>query len=175
MPAERPASPAVRLSQAVSMIVPLGFGFFGILLGMLPLRLDAGVGFTPLFALMPIYFWGLFRPAILPPGSAFGLGLAQDLLTGAPVGLHALVFMLAFALVVAQRPLFSQRLLQGAWFGFGVTVAFAALALWIMSSIYIGEPQSLLPALAQIAASAIVYPLAANLFILTERRLLSPA
>jgi len=175
MPAERPASPAVRLSQAVSMIVPLGFGLFGILLGILPLRLDLGVSFTPLFALMPIYFWGLFRPAILPSGAVFALGLAQDLLSGAPVGLHALAFMLAFALVVAQRPLFSQRLLQGAWFGFALTAAFATVAIWIVSSIYTGEPQSLLPVLAQWIASVIVYPMAANLFILTERRLLSPA
>jgi len=67
---------------------------------------------VPAVALAGVFFWSLFRPASMPAPSAFGLGLLQDLLGFAPLGVGVLVLLLAHAGALrARRALAGQSFL----------------------------------------------------------------
>ena len=63
---------------------------------------------APAFTLMAVYHWTIYRPDLLPPIGLFAIGLAQDLLTGAPIGVGALMLLLARGAVLRYRRLFHQ-------------------------------------------------------------------
>ena len=51
----------------------------------------SGLG-APLF-LMAVYYWSAYRPTLVPLWFVFFMGLLLDLLSGAPIGLNALVLV----------------------------------------------------------------------------------
>ena len=65
-------------------------------------------------------------------GPLFAVGLAQDLLTGAPVGVGALVLLLARAAVLRYRRYFINRTFPFVWSGFTLLAAGAMLAQWAL-------------------------------------------
>ncbi len=67
---------------------------------------------------MAVYHWTIYRPDLLPPIGLFAVGLAQDLLAGAPVGVGALVLLLARAAVLRYRRYFINRTFPFVWTGF---------------------------------------------------------
>jgi len=87
---------------------------------------------TPAFTLMAVYHWTIYRPDLLPPIGVFAVGLAQDLLAGAPVGIGALVLLLARAAVLRGRRYFINRTFPFVWTGFTLLSAVAMLTLWAL-------------------------------------------
>src|SRR5439155_21842429 len=86
----------------------------------------------PSVTLMAVYHWTIYRPDLLPPLGLFIVGLAQDLLTGAPVGTGALVLLLARAAVLRYRRFFINRTFPFVWTGFTLLSAAAMLLLWAL-------------------------------------------
>ncbi len=54
---------------------------------------------TPDFALMTLFFWGLARPASMPLLVAFVVGLVRGALSGAPLGLHAFLYIMVLVVL----------------------------------------------------------------------------
>jgi rod shape-determining protein MreD len=83
------------------------------------------------FILMTIYYWSIYRPTMVPLWLVTALGLAFDLLTFLPAGLHAVIFILAQRIVVTQRRYLMGQSFIVLWIGFSILNA-AAIALTLL-------------------------------------------
>ncbi|MFC7475970.1 rod shape-determining protein MreD [Dankookia sp. GCM10030260] len=85
-------------------------------------------GLVPAAALPCVFFWSVFRPAALPPPAVFGLGLLQDLLTAAPLGIGVLVLLVVHGLAARWRRFLVTQSFLLVWLAFcGFTAGAAAM------------------------------------------------
>jgi rod shape-determining protein MreD len=80
----------------------------------------------PAIAFAAVFFWSVFRPAILPPPAVFALGLLQDLLGFAPLGTGVLTLLLVHGLALRLRGFLARRSFVVVWLACGVTSLLAA-------------------------------------------------
>ncbi len=62
----------------------------------------AGLIKAPFF-LMTIYYWGIYRPTLIPAWLVFIAGCIMDFLSGFPIGLNAFIFLVVQWSVIDQR------------------------------------------------------------------------
>ena len=80
----------------------------------------------PGIAFASVFFWSVFRPAILPPPAVFALGLLQDLLGFAPLGTGVLTLLLVHGFALRVRGFLARRSFWVVWLACGVTSLLAA-------------------------------------------------
>jgi len=115
----------------------------------------------PWLGIMPIYYWSIHEPRYLPNWAAFMVGLCQDILTGGPLGLFALIFLLVRHFVTGQRLLFFKKPFLVGWWGMALVLVLAAAGGWLLASIYDGMLLPLSPFTVQVVLSIMIYPLVA--------------
>jgi rod shape-determining protein MreD len=99
-------------------------------ISVLPLQIPGYAALTPVFTLMAAYHWTIYRPDLLPPVALFGVGLAEDLLAGSPIGINALLLLLMRVAVLGYRRYFINRNFPFVWSGFTLLTTVAMLGLW---------------------------------------------
>ena len=156
-------------------IIPFACGIFGAVLANLPVSLTSGLLPPPLLALMPVYFWSLVRPDLMPPWAAFVLGLLQDLLSGMPPGVWAASFIAAYALVDRQRDSFAGLSGWAAVLGFGVVAFVANVCAFLLVVFYFRAIPPLTPALGLLVVTVILYAPVAAILAFLHRRLVGSA
>src|ERR1041385_5348572 len=97
----------MSFSSVASAVVPFLCAIMGVIASNMPIAVFGGSLPPPLFGLMPIYFWSLVRPDLVPPGVVFIVGLAEDLLSGGPPGVWTASFVVSYAFVDRQREAFA--------------------------------------------------------------------
>jgi rod shape-determining protein MreD len=125
-----------RVNGTLSRMLPIATTVLAALVTILPLRVPGYAALTPAFTLMAVYHWTIYRPDLLPPSGLFAIGLAQDLLTGGPVGVGALLLLLARAAVLRSRRLFVNRTFPFVWAGFTLLGGAAMLGLWALHCLF---------------------------------------
>lgn len=145
----------VRLREAV----PAALILLVLLLLMVPFRPLDQLGFAPPVTLMAVVFWALFVPASLPLWLVGGLGLAEDLLTGAPFGLNALLLMLAVVAVDALRRDLIDRSFPWLWLGYALVSGLFVSAEWMGFSIAARDALDFAPAALRWALGVALFPL----------------
>lgn len=122
------------LLQSVDMsarkALPAALTLLLLLLALTPTHLPGLSPVMPMFALMAVYFWSIYRPELLGYGAVFGFGLLEDLLTATPIGSTALVFLLTQWIVLRQQKFFNAKPFAVTWFAFVFVAAGAALIRW---------------------------------------------
>jgi len=106
-------------------LIPTVTGLAGVLIANFPVSILGGLVPAPLFGLVPVYFWCLVRPDLMTPAVAFGIGFAEDILSGGPPGIWTLAFVLTYALVARQRDSFAGLSGMAAVLGFAGAATFA--------------------------------------------------
>ena len=127
---------AISVSQFLKWVggrLPFLLALLACIAAIIPLRLPGDLEMTPLYPLMVVFFWGTHRGDLMTPGPIFFTGLFYDLLSGAPPGLWALVFLACHALALVLRDLFG-RILYSAWALFAVTCVAAVAMAWLLAS-----------------------------------------
>ncbi|OFX12810.1 MAG: rod shape-determining protein MreD [Alphaproteobacteria bacterium RIFOXYD12_FULL_60_8] len=119
-----------RLDMTARNLMPSGLTLFLAIASVAPTRIPGFVGISPMLALMGIYYWSMTRPDLLRASVAFGIGLFVDILTGTPLGVHVLVFLLTHGLLVRQNRFFNNKPFHVLWLAFGVVAAGAGLLKW---------------------------------------------
>src|SRR5205823_3551423 len=114
-----------RMDALARKVVPFGLTFALMLFALTPTQVPGFSHLTPMYSLAAIYFWSIYRPDLIGYGTAFGVGLMEDLLTGAPLGSSALVLLLCQYLVFRQPKFFNAKPFGIFWAAFAV-VALAA-------------------------------------------------
>lgn len=118
---------------------------------------------VPATALPCVVFWSIFRPAAVPPPAIFALGVLQDLLTMAPLGLGVVTLLITHGLVVAWRRFLVRQSFLFVWLVFCAFAAGAAALGWLVTALLAWTVPPLPPALHQAALTAGLYPLFAFL------------
>ena len=154
-----------KVDSRARRILPFGLTMIVLLFGLTPTYVPGLSQITPMYALIAVYFWSIYRPDLLGYGSGFAIGVLEDLLTGAPLGVGALTLLLTQWIVFNQQKFFHAKPFAVTWFTF-VLVAFGAAFLkWICIGLV--EESGLTPFGDLFAAYLItvaVYPVIAWLF-----------
>ena len=130
---------------------------------------------VPAFALMAVYHWTIYRPDLLPPISVFAIGLAQDLLTGALIGVGALMLLLARGGVLRYRRLFINRTFPFVWGGFTLLAGGVMFGLWVLHCVLQLNLFDLRTAMFRAVLTIAVFPVASFALGRTQRALIGPA
>lgn len=136
-------SSALVLLAAVPLSVP-GYG---------QIAVNAG--------LVCVFYWSVSRPDLFSPAAAFALGLWQDLVTGAPLGLNALVLLAVYGLTGSQQVFLRSRNYAGQWFCFLLVALLAALLAWAVAMVLNLDLIDPSPVLFHVVLTAGAYPLLA--------------
>lgn len=166
---------AENLIRLLKAAAPTLLGLAGIIILALPIRLLEGWAPTPLIPLVVVFFWSIYGPDYMPPLSVFVIGLLQDLLTGGPLGLWAVVYLVTQYIVLSQRPYFLGREQKVVWIGFALAAAGASVILWLVMSLMSGVILPVGALVAQMLATVLIYPAFGIAFRQLHRRVLVEA
>ncbi|PKU24626.1 rod shape-determining protein MreD [Telmatospirillum siberiense] len=136
-----------RIDQWFRHLLPVGSVLLLILINALPTRLPGFAAVVPLLPLIGIYYWSIYRPDLMPPALAFGLGLLNDVIAGLPLGVSSLIYLLAQGMTASQRRFFHGKPFRIAWWGFGLVSACALALQWLLVSLLLGhtlEPRAVM-------------------------------
>jgi rod shape-determining protein MreD len=128
-----PALP--RVNSGAARLLPVATTLFAAVISVLPLQIPGYAALTPVFTLMAAYHWTIYRPDLLPPIALFAIGLTGDLLAGSPIGVNALMLLLARIAVLGHRRYFVNRNFPFVWTGFTLLTAATMCALWALNCI----------------------------------------
>jgi len=143
------------------------------LLSVLPLRFPDYAAVAPLLALAGLYYWTIYRPDLLPPVAIFGCGVVLDLLSGAPLGVTALVLLLSRVVVLPQRRFFVDRLFPFVWGGFTLLAAAAIAFLWLLGGLLESAMLDMRAAALQWVLTVATFPCVSYLLMRTQRSFLA--
>lgn len=164
---------ASRFLRWVGRRMPFLLAILSVIIALLPLRMPGDLELTPLYPLMVVFFWGIHRGDLMTPAPIFFTGLAYDLLSGAPVGLWALTFLVCHAMALVLRDTFG-RVLRTAWALFAIICMTACLLAWTIWSIYDWQLQEPVKFAVQGLVSIGLYPFFGFAFAFIERRVIAP-
>jgi rod shape-determining protein MreD len=122
-----------------------------------PISIMGGYLPPPMLALMPVYFWCLVRPDLMPVAAAFAIGAFEDLLSGGPMGVWALSFVAAYALVDRERDVFAGMAGIGAILGFAASVLLACTTAFATVALFYGRFPPVQPLIAMGATTILIY------------------
>lgn len=113
----------------------------------------------PFLSLVGIYYWSIFKPRLMPVSVVFFLGLLQDILSGGPLGMMALLFILVRLFVIRQGRRFLEREFLFNWLVFIMVSPVFGLATWIIASLYLKESQNIWGVFGQSVLTIAAFPL----------------
>jgi rod shape-determining protein MreD len=160
--------------SVLGAVIPFFCAIFLAILANVPVSVTGGVVPPPLLALMPIYYWCLVRPDLMPPFAVLMIGILQDLLSGSPPGVWTVSFVAAYALVDRERESFAGLSGVGAILGFAAAMLAAGATAYTIIAIYYWNLPPLGPILIEIAVSVVFYIPIAVLLGWVHRHLVGP-
>ena len=120
-----------RMDITARRLVPFGVTLILMLFAMTPTYVPGLSHVTPMYALMAVYFWSIYRPDLLGYGSTFAIGVLEDLLAGTPLGSSALILLLCQRVVFHQQKFFNNKPFGIIWLAFALVAAGAGLLRWL--------------------------------------------
>ena len=148
-------TPAFRRLQAIVPAATLIlFAFFEAL----PLGLPHGAIVMPLFTVIGVFYWSIYRPDLVPALLVFAIGLLHDLLAGGPIGLMALLLVALHALCAAQRRVFVGKSFAVGWWGFAMVAIGVGALDWLVASFYYLHLMNPRPLFVQLILTIALYP-----------------
>lgn len=161
-----------RIDFLARRLTPFAITLLLVVLGQIPTGIPMFAEVAPVLALMSIYHWAVYRPELLPSYGVFFIGIVQDALSGAPLGIHALIFVLLYMAVLSQRGFLAGRAFSVIWLGFAMTAMAGQVLLWLVMAMYQGALMPVRPVAVQFILTLMVFPLLARVFARWQRLLL---
>lgn len=127
---------------------------------------------APAAALMAAYYWIVYREDLMPAAAVFTIGVLQDVLEGTPLGLSALVLLLAFALIRSQARFLKGKSFILHWAGFVVFAVVVGVGKWLFMSLLSGLLIDPTLSLLVLALELALYPCMAWLLLKADSGLL---
>jgi rod shape-determining protein MreD len=158
-----------RLDHSGRLALPLVTALVCALLGSIVWPLPYLGAVAPPLALMTIYYWALHRPDLFRPGMAFAIGLLNDIVNFLPIGLSALLFVVAHQIVFRQRRYFVGHSFFMMWAGFILTVCGVMSLQWLLLNLIRWQIYPVIPVVMQAAFAVALFPLPCWLLIALQR------
>ncbi|MEO5374514.1 MAG: rod shape-determining protein MreD [Alphaproteobacteria bacterium] len=121
-----------RMDLMARNLLPLLLMLCLVILTVVPIRLPGYTVVAPMLPVMGVCYWSIVRPDLLRPSMAFGIGVFEDVLAGAPLGVSALVLTAVHGAVVYQQRFFLGKPFFVWWWTFGLVAAAATLLKWVL-------------------------------------------
>ena len=119
-----------------------------------------GMGYVmPALPLIPIFYWGRFGGAEISYWFVFIIGILTDAITGTPLGLSAILYLLFLAVLHAQSKYIHKEGFVIIWGYFMILLAGISFLQWLIISSLNGQFYATIPALIQLLVSISIYPL----------------
>ncbi len=115
------SSPAVRQLKPPSLAAGSAFALVGVLIASAPLVVGGFETPFPIFALAPIFLWGVTRAGISSACTVFALGLVYEVVRSEPIGVWTLSFLIAYMAAAMQRDILGGQSRVAIVAGFGVS------------------------------------------------------
>jgi rod shape-determining protein MreD len=125
-----------RMDMLARQLTPSMFTLALVFINVVPFHIPEFSRVAPLLPLMAVYHWAIFRPKLLPAYAVFLIGLFQDVLTGTPIGVNALVFLIVYGVVLSQKRFFIGKSFLILWLGFSIIAAGASVISWAAVSLF---------------------------------------
>ena len=165
-----------RMDGIARRLVPFSLTLALMLFALTPTQIPGMSHVTPMYALAGIYFWSIYRPDLIGYGTSFGIGLVDDMLTGAPLGCTALVLLVCQYIVFHQQKFFNAKPFGIFWVAFGVLALGANLLKWLCVGMFApGGFTSFGDMLAAALITAAIYPIIAWLLARAQMKVLAPS
>jgi rod shape-determining protein MreD len=129
-------APLRPADNPLTMLLPVTTLLAAALISILPVHIPGYAALVPAFTLMATYHWTVYRPDLLPVSALFAVGLAEDLLAGAPLGVTPLVLLFARAVVLRRRRYFVGRPFPFVWTGFTILTGLALGSSWALHCLF---------------------------------------
>ncbi len=84
-------------------VVPALVTIFLLIVYLMPKHISGLGNIMPLLPLMSIFYWGLRYAAFMPYWFVFLLGVVSDSLTGMPIGISSVLYMIFLLVLHAQH------------------------------------------------------------------------
>ena len=154
--------------------IPVLCGLLGVAITNLPFSILGSWIPSPMYALMPIYFWCLVRPDLMSPGWAFIIGVIHDILSGGPPGIWAASFVATYAVIDKQRDAFAGLSGWGAILGFATAALVACTAQYLIFSVYLWRMMPVSGSIKEFAVTSLLYIPVAFLLAWIHHRFVGP-
>jgi rod shape-determining protein MreD len=161
-----------RMDLVARRFVPLGLTLTLMLFALTPTQITGLSQLTPMYPLAAIYFWSIYRSDLIGYGSAFTIGLLEDLLTGMPLGSGALVLLLCQYVVLHQHKFFNAKPFGVFWAAFGFVALAAGFIKWLCVGIVTGVFTRFSDMLGAVMMTVAIYPVIAWLLGRAQMKLL---
>ena len=162
---------AARLDRWARNIIPIVITLFMVVISVTPIPVPYSVAIAPSLPLMAVYYWVVLRPELMPRTAVFAIGLVHDALIGAPLGVNALVLLLAHAILSSQRRYLVGKSFWLFWLGFVILAPAAGALTWVLMSILRGALVAPDATLFNLLMTIAVFPLLAWILFHTQRAL----
>jgi len=160
--------------RLLASVIPVMCGIIGAFVDNLPISIMGPWVPSPLFSLMPLYYWCLVRPDLMTPAWAFLIGATEDILSGGPPGVWAASFVATYAIVDRQRDAFAGLSGWGAMLGFATAALVACSTAYAIMLIHQWSLLPLTPVLGTFAMTVLFYAIAAVVLGAVHHRLVGP-
>jgi rod shape-determining protein MreD len=162
-------TPASREQGVLPRLVPVLVTVALALFSLAPIAIPDYAVVTPDFVLMSVYHWTVYRPRFLPYLAVFLIGMFFDLMTAGPLGLSALVLLVARWTVLNRRRYFIGRSFAFIWGGFTIAAAAAGVVRWAIGSAIAAQVLDPRGFVFQTVLTVACYPILALLFARLQR------
>lgn len=153
-----------KLDRLARNLIPIALSAVLVVFSALPFYIPGYGQVAANFTLMSVFYWSVSRPHLMSPLAIFPVGVFQDIITGMPPGLNALVLILARTLVVTQGKVFHGKSFLVLWWGFAMVALGAEAVIWIFESALNLVLLNPLPGLVQWGLTVALYPFVAWFF-----------
>ncbi len=161
-----------QLNLVARSLSPMAITLLLVMVSVLPMHIPFFGMVSPVLSLMAVYYWSVFRPDLMPSFAVFGAGLFQDILSGTPLGVFALVFMLVRVAVVSKQKFFTGNSFVVMWWVFMLVAAGSLVLVWGLASLLNMTLISPLGVAFQVFLTFVLFPCFAWLFFRAQQALL---
>lgn len=168
------AAAVQRLDRSARQLAPFLTSVVLVMLSALPVSLPGYGQVAVDVGLMTVFYWAIYRPDLFPAIAAFVLGLWEDILVGSPIGLHALILLLANWAIVSQRTFFQGKSFAVIWCCFSLVALAAGLASWVIVCALNVTVMSPVPVLFQSVLTFGVFPFMAWFLARAQHAIIRP-
>ena len=123
----------------------------------------------PQLVLMFIYYWAIYRPTLVPPWLCFATGILMDAISGMPLGVNALVFLVVHMVVRDQRRFLMGQPYVTIWAVFGLVAVLSSGVQWALYGVAGMTWSNVLPAMINPAVSFALFPFITLLLVRIHR------
>jgi rod shape-determining protein MreD len=162
-----------KLDQILKLAMPSALALLMTLFSVVVWPLPYLGPVMPPLAFIALYYWSTHRPDLFPSGVAFAIGLLNDLINGLPIGVSALLFLVAQQIILRHRRFFAGHSFFMLWSGFALAASILMIAQWVLIGLISWQITPFLPVLIQTVLSIVLFPLPCWILIHLQRAALS--